>query len=103
MKTTLAVMGTAVFLCAGAALAQAPETTLACKDGGRDGDRFRSCEVREQTMAAAPRLDVDASPNGGITVTQDRILEVQPRRPSGSTDPTQPVDLRSGAPRIASA
>jgi hypothetical protein len=44
------------------------EKRLSCENGGSGGDRARHCEVREQTLPAVGRIDVDASPNGGVTV-----------------------------------
>lgn len=41
---------------------------LTCEQRAFDGDKARVCEIREQTLGALPRLDVDATPNGGITV-----------------------------------
>ncbi len=38
-----------------------------CEDDG-DRDRARFCEVREFTMAASGSIEVDARPNGGISV-----------------------------------
>jgi hypothetical protein len=38
-----------------------------CLDQGGDRDRYRHCEVREESMAAGP-LTVDAGSNGGIRV-----------------------------------
>jgi hypothetical protein len=46
-----------------------------CEDQGRDRDRYRHCEVREESMASGP-LTVDGGSNGGIRVTawdQDSI------------------------------
>lgn len=44
---------------------QAKEMTC---DGGGSGNRARSCEVREQTVAAVGLLSVDPGENGGATV-----------------------------------
>ena len=44
------------------------EKQLSCQNGGNDGDRARHCEVREQSLPAIGRLNLDASPNGGLTV-----------------------------------
>lgn len=38
-----------------------------CRDTGWDDDYYRTCDVREETMAAGP-LTVDAGHNGGIQV-----------------------------------
>ncbi len=42
-----------------------------------DGDHYRHCEVREITLSSRDRLNVDAAPNGGISVIawdEDQIL-----------------------------
>jgi hypothetical protein len=45
------------------------EKRLSCDNGGNNGgDRARHCEIREQSLASIGRLDVDSSPNGGVTV-----------------------------------
>jgi hypothetical protein len=64
-----AVLGAALVLFTGAALAQEPVKSLACKqsDGG-DSRQQRACEMREMTLPATGSLNVDAAPNGGITV-----------------------------------
>lgn len=57
------------FLCLAAAaqMRDNQEKTLAC--GDRDGgDRHRVCEMKEFPLAASSRLEVDASPNGGIAI-----------------------------------
>lgn len=63
------VLGTALILFAGAVAAQDPAKTLACKqyDGG-DSRQQRACEMRELTIPASGALDIDAAPNGGISV-----------------------------------
>ncbi len=38
-----------------------------CRDSGWSGDGERACDVREYTVAA-PHLDLDATPNGGVRV-----------------------------------
>ena len=38
-----------------------------CREYGRDNDRYRHCEVREESMAPGP-LTVEAGTNGGIRV-----------------------------------
>ena len=50
---------------AGTARAQSNDDL--CRDGGWDDERYRHCEVREQTMGVGA-LAVDAGRNGGITV-----------------------------------
>lgn len=44
------------------------EKTLACRDENSDDSRRQFCEMKEQTMAATGRLQIDSRPNGGITV-----------------------------------
>jgi hypothetical protein len=44
------------------------EKRLSCENSGSNGDRARHCEIREQSLPAVGRIDVDASPNGGVTV-----------------------------------
>jgi hypothetical protein len=44
------------------------EKRLSCDNNGDSGDRFRHCDIREQSLPASGRIDLDASPNGGITV-----------------------------------
>ena len=40
-----------------------------CNDRDGDGNRARFCEVRETTLRPAGTVTVDATPNGGISVT----------------------------------
>lgn len=64
-----AVLGAALILFAGAALAQEPAKSLACNQHeGGDSRQQRACEMREMTLPATGSLNVDAAPNGGITV-----------------------------------
>ena len=63
----------ALAVCTGSvpAFAQMRDNTtkqLSCDNSGRDGDRARHCEIREQTLPSIGRLSVDAGPNGGVTV-----------------------------------
>jgi hypothetical protein len=44
------------------------ERTLRCEDGYRGGRQARFCEMREQTLGSVGRLDIDARPNGGVSV-----------------------------------
>jgi hypothetical protein len=65
-----AALGAAIVFSGALALAQAPanpEKKLSC-DGKNWGDRKRVCEMKETTLAATGRLNVDAGPNGGITI-----------------------------------
>jgi hypothetical protein len=50
-----------------AALAQTPELRCGDNNGNRD-DRFRFCEMREQTIADPGQLNIDGRQNGGISV-----------------------------------
>lgn len=54
----------------GAAWAQQgePARTLACGDQGASSERARFCEMRETTLAATGRLEVDGGANGGVSV-----------------------------------
>jgi hypothetical protein len=51
------------------ALVPAQEKKLDCKNGGSNGSQSRVCEMREMTVAMGGKLDVNAAPNGGISVT----------------------------------
>jgi hypothetical protein len=59
---------------AGLVLAAAPVTvraqtaSLNCRDDDRDRDGVRVCEIREVTLDSRAQVNVDATPNGGITV-----------------------------------
>src|SRR5215472_16710836 len=44
------------------------EKRLSCQNGGSNDDRARHCEIREQSLPSTGRIDLDASPNGGVTV-----------------------------------
>jgi hypothetical protein len=74
MKSVLfsaAWMGLALSTTGGTLFAQLQNNTekrLSCQNSSNDGDRARHCEVREQSLPAIGRIDVDASPNGGVTV-----------------------------------
>lgn len=64
-----AVLGAALILSTGAALSQEPAKSLACKQyEGGESRQQRACEMREMTLPATGSLNVDAAPNGGITV-----------------------------------
>lgn len=61
----------AVIACTAAATATSTGTVAgqaSCDDGWGSGDRYRSCEAREQTLPAMSSLRVDGGTNGGITV-----------------------------------
>lgn len=66
MKTTMSTMAL-MLLAAGVAVAQ--EKSLSCNDhnSSRNG-QVTHCEVREQSVAFAGRLAVDAGVNGGVSV-----------------------------------
>jgi hypothetical protein len=69
--TGAAWIGLAVFTGGGPLIAQMQNNSdkqLTCSNGGNNGDRARHCEIREQSVPAIGRLNVDASPNGGVTV-----------------------------------
>jgi hypothetical protein len=64
-----AVAMTAFLMFAGAAMAQDPAKTLACKSSDGNWDRQeRVCAMREMTLPVTAALNVDGSPNGGISV-----------------------------------
>jgi DUF4097 and DUF4098 domain-containing protein YvlB len=44
------------------------EKQMACQSGGYDSERARHCEIREQSVPAIGRLNVDAARNGGVTI-----------------------------------
>jgi DUF4097 and DUF4098 domain-containing protein YvlB len=44
------------------------EKQMTCQNGGSDGESARHCEIREQTVSAIGRLNVDSVQNGGATV-----------------------------------
>jgi hypothetical protein len=44
------------------------EKQMTCQNGGYDSDRARRCEIREQSVPAVGRLNVDASRNGGVSI-----------------------------------
>lgn len=62
---TGAALLAALFVCSLGAAAQ--EKKLSC-EGSRSGRQESACEMRESTMPATGRLEVDAAPNGGIRV-----------------------------------
>lgn len=67
----LLALGAAFFLFTGSVAAQAPanpEKKLSCEGRGDSGNRRRACEMKEMSVAATGRLEVDASPNGGISI-----------------------------------
>lgn len=44
------------------------DKNMTCSNGNSDRDRARHCEIREQSLPSIGRLNIDASPNGGVTV-----------------------------------
>lgn len=88
---TIAVV--AVGLCSTAfpQMQENTQPTLKCSDQNDSGGRLqRHCEMKEQTIAYGGRLEVDASPNGGVTIKgwsrQDVWvrMKVETRAPSQS-------------------
>src|SRR5215472_7555599 len=71
--TSAACIGLAVSGCVPlpAQMQNTTEKQLTCANGGgNDRDRARHCEIREQSVASIGRLNIDASPNGGVTVKE---------------------------------
>jgi len=71
VRTGAAWIGLAIFTAGAplpAQLRDNNEKQMTCENRGNDGDRARHCEIREQSVPAIGRLNVDASPNGGATV-----------------------------------
>ncbi len=65
------------------------EKQLSCSNGGNDNDRARHCEMREQSVAAIGRLNVDASQNGGVSIkgwTRGDVLVRARVEASGDTE-----------------
>jgi hypothetical protein len=62
---TASALGAAILFFAAAGAAQ--EKKLACPERA-EGREHRVCEMREMNVAAAPKLTVNAAPNGGIRV-----------------------------------
>jgi hypothetical protein len=74
------------------------EKRLNC-DNGSYGDRARHCEIREQSLPSIGHLDVDASPNGGVSVKgwlQGGVLVRARVEASGDT----PSDAAAMASRV---
>jgi hypothetical protein len=69
--TAAACAGLAISTASVPLLAQLKDNTekqMTCSDGGYEAGRARHCEIREQSVAAIGRLNIDAGPNGGATV-----------------------------------
>jgi len=78
-RTSLAVAVVAVM-----GLGRTPDATADsknaqdwCSDGSNWGRGARFCEVREFTLAAGPRLEVDGTPNGGVKVNGEARGDVR--------------------------
>jgi hypothetical protein len=68
------------FAAAGPAAAQGSRSLTACEDGWQGGNRsVNICESREFTLPAEDTLQIDASPNGSVSVTGWDRDEVQVR------------------------
>src|SRR5260370_40112729 len=71
-------IGVAVFAAGEPLLAQLrdnSEKQMTCQNNGYDSDGVRHCEMREQTVPAIGRLNVDANRNGGGPQQQRRRKE----------------------------
>lgn len=71
VMTSAAWIGAAVFSAGVPMVAQMQnnsEKQMTCSNGGNDRDRARHCEIREQSLPSIGRLNIDAKPNGGVTV-----------------------------------
>jgi hypothetical protein len=66
---------------AGFAIAQSPQSDSACDEGWRGGNRsnVNVCESRELTIPPEGSLQIDGSPNGGVSVTGWDRDEIQVR------------------------
>lgn len=71
MKSALfsaAWLGLALSIAGYAQLHNNTEKRLTCDNGGSYGDQARHCDIREQSLPSIGHIDVDASPNGGVSV-----------------------------------
>ncbi len=101
------IIGLAGLLISTAAAAQVRDQL--CRDSGWDDDRYRVCEVREQSMSAGP-LTVDAGRNGGIRVegwdrNEIRVLAVVTAQARDEADAKQVaagVQVQTGAGKVTS-
>jgi hypothetical protein len=68
-----------------------------CRDYGGDDDRYRHCEVREESMAPGP-LTVDAGTNGGIRVVgwDQNSVRVQAIVHTSASDESRARELAAG-------
>lgn len=112
----LAAIPAAVLLARPAAAQMSPDAWLAeCEEGNWGGRGERHCEVRTFDLAATGSLEVDASPNGGVTVTgwdRNQVQVVALVRTNASTLAdaealarevqvrVEPVTIRSDGPRV---
>jgi DUF4097 and DUF4098 domain-containing protein YvlB len=79
-----------------------------CRDRGRDDDRYTHCEVREESMAAAP-LTVDAGTNGGIRVVAwdqssirvQAVVQASAREEARARELASSVQLMVGGGRVS--
>jgi hypothetical protein len=79
-----------------------------CRDRGQDDDRYRHCEVREESMAAGP-LTVDAGTNGGIRVVAwdqnairvQAIVQTNAREEGRARELASAVQLLVGGGRVS--
>ncbi|MBY0507842.1 MAG: DUF4097 domain-containing protein [Bryobacteraceae bacterium] len=86
------------------------EPKLSCQ-GWQSSKYERFCEVREQKLPAMQRLDVSASPNGGVTVRGWNRQEILVRAKVEAAAPTEAqaktlasqVQVQAGAGRVAVA
>lgn len=92
LRIAAPVLGALLALLAATAQTVAAQSTAEwlenCRERDGDNDRQVHCEVREYTLPAVRELNVDAQPNGGISVTSwDRqdvrvIARLQTRAPT---------------------
>ena len=69
MKTLLLLMASlAIVPAAHAQMRDNRDQTLTCNDRGNSGREAYHCDLREQTLATAGHLNVDAGKNGAVTV-----------------------------------
>ncbi len=67
-KAILSIVLAGLALPAGAARKDNQEKTLACREDGGNDSLEQFCEMKEQTVPASGRLQIDSQPNGGVTV-----------------------------------
>lgn len=96
MRIPSAVFVAALIL-SSAGAAQEPAKRLACQERGAPDGRQRGCEIREITLAAAGRLEVDAGPGGGVAVRPWSRAETLVRAKVEAWGGTKPSDVRVNA------